>query len=256
MPQVRRQGEGVRDEVICTEADIATFLGKAATITDGELNAAMLIQPQVENSIKETLGYKVEQATYTHFLPETTRTTDTDRLITSEDVVGNRVVPQVRGGLKEDAYLYLPEIPVRSVANIFQDTAAYGGQGADDFPAASELTAGVDYMIDFTESGLARSGKLIKISGGAWSIRGRTIKVVYTAGYTATELATGIAAAIKQACLLGIQAAFNDQGDTTGKVKSERLGDWAATYAVDGVAVLPTKSLRLLQPFVRYSRFN
>lgn len=253
VPVVCGQRQGVRNEMILTDADISTFLRKAATVTDAELNALLLVQPAVEQLVKDTVGYDIEQTTHTEFLPERTRNMRRTS-VAGEDVVNNRVVPVVQPMLLEDTYLFLPQLPVRTITNIFQDTSAYGGQGPSDFPAASELTAGVDYFVDYTKAELCKSGKLIKISGGSWSKRARTIKVVYVAGYTVTELATGIGAAIKHACLLGMQGAFADLGSETGKVRSERLGDWAATYAVEGVTRLPSQAVQKLQPYVRMSR--
>ena len=239
---------------IVTRAEVLAFLGKGSNVTDAEDGILQFIRTRVERSVKTYLGYNVEQSTYIHFLPETNRAVRNDGVAIYRDLVGTRVVAATIGGTKEGLNLHVPELPLRSVSEIREDPGAYGGQGSSDFPDSTILVAGEDYYIDLIESGLSKSGVLRRI-GPSWSTKARSIKVSYTAGYTATELRSGIAADIAYATLLAIQAAFSKRGDTQGTIESEKLGDYAVKYAIDKPGRMPRASRSLLQPYVRYSRF-
>ena len=239
---------------IVTRAEVLSVLGKGSNATDPEDGVINAIRMRVERSVKKYVGYEIEQASYVHFLPETNRATRNDGVAIYRDLVGTKLVAATIGGTKEGLSLHLPELPLRSVSEVREDHGAYGGQGADDFPDGSILVAGTDYYIDFGTSGLSKSGVLRRI-GPSWSTKARSIKVSYTAGYTATELQSGIAADIGYATLLAIQAAFAKRGDTQGTISSERLGDYAVQYAIDKPGRMPRASRSLLQPYVRYSRF-
>lgn len=94
--------------------------------------------------------------------------------------------------------LFLRNRPVTAVSSVYLDNNAYSGQGTDPFPSTTLLTAGTDYMLDLQSSGMCKSGRLIRLSGGwpalkvatAGRLVARTdigrgnIKVTYTAGYT------------------------------------------------------------------------
>lgn len=249
--------------MILDRAEILSYLGLGSTVTtaqDGRLN---MIQPMVEDAIKGHLGYRVEQATYTHFLPASRRTGSEPEVQFFYDVQGGKAIAASAGGSYEHQQLLVPELPIRSVTNIWEDTSARGGQGATDFAASTLLTAGIDYWVDYETSGLSKSG-LIYRTNRSWSGIPRTIKAAYTAGYTQTELSTGIAATIKSACLDQLQFAFGTESGTTqsqGPIVAEKLGDYSVTYgggeaaAAERSSNLTPKVVRKLQRFVHYGRF-
>ncbi len=239
---------------IVTRAEVLAFLGLGSTVTDPEDGVVNSILLRVDRSVKKFVGYNIEQATYTHFLPATNRAGRGDSDAIYYDKVGNTVVAATVGGTKEGLNLHLPELPLRSVTSVYEDPSAYGGQGTDDFADGTLLTAGEGYFIDLDESGISKSGILRRI-GPSWSSKARTIKVTYVGGYTATELQSGIAADIGWATLLALQAAFSKRGVTQGTVESEKLGDYAVKYAIDRPGQLPRASRKLLQPYVSYARF-
>jgi len=240
--------------MICSRAEILAFLGKSTSLTDTEDILLSMLGPLAEQSVKDHLGYSVEQTTYTHFLPKDERGTSVDPLNVSFDTSGDRVLMTQIRGTREYADLFLPELPVRSVDSVYSDASAYGGQASGDFASTTLLTAGTDFYIDYTTSGLCKSGRLVRIAG-YWPSRARTVKVTYTGGYTQAELSTGIATPIKMACLLTIQQAFSSKGTGEGQIKSERLGDYSVEYISEKASKIPIKALRLLQPFVSYQRF-
>jgi len=241
--------------MIADRAEVLTFLGKGSSLTDAEDGFLNMIQPMVELDVQRLLGYSVVQATYTHFLPHRSRGVQPVGAMGFDVRGGKAVIDQPAGG-REDSQLLLPELPVRSVTSVNEDTGAYGGQGSGDFAAASLLTAGSDYWIDQTEDGISTSAILRRI-GGAWPSSARSVKVVYVAGYTQAELATGIAAPIKMAVWESIRFQFANRGAGAGAVKSEKLGDYSVTYAAaDGKeSSIPRAARKRLRPFLSYGRF-
>jgi len=240
--------------MICARAEILSFLGKAGSVTDAEDGLLNLIAPMVEMSVKRFVGYSIEQATHTHYLPRDRRGGNVDPAVRYYDVQGGRAVAATVGGVAEAAMLLVPELPLRSITNLYEDTSAYAGQGSSDFAPATELTSGTDFYVQYEPAGLCRSG-IIRRIGGYWPARNGTVKVVYVAGYTQAELSTGIAADIKLACLLGIQHAFGQRGENAGTIKAERLGDYGVTYAVERAGQMPRQAKKLLAPFVSLGKF-
>jgi hypothetical protein len=240
--------------MICARAEILAFLGKGGSVTDQEDGLINLLSPMVEQSVKRFVGYSIEQATHTHFLPRDRRGGNVDPAVRYYDVQGGKAVGATIGGVAEAAMLLVPEIPLRSITNLYEDTSAYAGQGSSDFTASTELTSGSDFYVQYEPAGLSMGG-IIHRTGGYWPAKNGTVKVVYVGGYTQAELSTGIAADIKLACLLSIQHAFGQRGESAGTIKAERLGDYAVTYAVERAAQMPRQARKLLGPFVSFGKF-
>jgi len=246
--------------MILDPGEIAVWLGKGSTLTDAEAALIAMIQPMVERSIKAYCGCNLEpQKTYTHYLPQRRRGNPATS-VRSWDVSGDKAVSVSAGRSLESESLWLPERPVRSITSVNVDEGAYGGQGSTDF-SGSNLVAGTDYQIDELESGLSISGKLIR-RGSFWPSFPRTVKVVYTAGFTQAELTydstnreAGIAANVKLATLYAMQAVFAQHGVDAGDIVSEKLGDYSVKYAGGIAQELPKRSKKLLRPFITYARF-
>lgn len=254
---------------IIATSDILTFLGKANTATDQERALIQMIVPLAEDSLKNFLGYSVEQDTYTHFLPKTDNFhPDNDTYI---DVVNSRVT---FGGHSNSRILALPEIPVRTITSLYEDSAAYFGQGSGDFAAATQLTEGTDFVRVLTQSNFCPTGHIRRI-GATWPARMGTIQVTYVAGYTVAELdgtaTAGIRVqALKQAAIIAAAAAFKtaaiqgasdiDSGGGALAAESITTSGHSVTYdtraasLVTGLLVdLPPAAKRLAQPYRRYS---
>lgn len=250
---------------IVSLSDALTLLGKTGSATDAEMGLLNMLIPLAEDAVRSFVGYTVTQATYTHFLPQSDFWYDEGEL--SFDVVNNRVT--VDADTDTDR-LILPELPVRSITSINEDQAARHGQGASDF-SGDNLTSGTDYELMYTDSGISWTGQVRRVNG-TWSQRAGTIKVVYTAGLTAAELDSGSVRGpnassvrdIKYAALLAVVKAFHQaitlQPSSTGAVgaiQSERLADYAVTYAREStvnysmMVDLPMESRQRLQPYRR-----
>lgn len=224
------------------------------TVASEQIDVLRLVCATAERAIKDFVGYSVEQATHTHFLPDRAPNFVGDPEVYAYDLnSAGKVVPVSIGAVPEKSILALPELPVRSVTSVHEDTDAYGNQASDAFPASSLLTAGIDYYLDTRASGISTTGHLVRI-GSYWPSQGRSVKVIYTAGYTAAELATGIGASFSLAALLTIQSLWTKAGET-GEIKSLSLGDFSATYAEGKSGAIPADAKKLLRKFVSYSRF-
>lgn len=206
---------------ICSVADVCLELGIASPTEAQTAQITALIR-RVESRVKKFLGYGVEQATYTHFLPNRNLFITEGAVL---DSVNERVVVENQSDTR---ILQLPEIPVRSITSIYEDSAALAGQGANDFPVSSLLVSGTDYYLDVDKSGISRTGHVIRFFG-AWAPRQRTIKVTYVAGYSSGELggtdvdATGIQDATIEAVCAEYMRHRSVQGNAVGAVTGESI---------------------------------
>jgi len=238
--------------MLVNTAELLTFIDQT-DIADADRAALGVIHPMVEQNVKNYVGYSVEQATYTHYLPRE----DSRHSVESSypvDIENSRVVFSSGDSAKEDSYLFVPELPLRSITSLYLDTGANYGQGSGDFTASTELTAGTDFYIPSTESGICKSGKIV-YAAGSWPRKAGTVKVTYVAGYTEAELKTGIASPIRLAAIITLQKIFNQHGDSQGELVSERLGDWSGTYAKVAGGWLPKEAKSMLKPYMSYLRF-
>ena len=252
---------------IAVPSQIYGYLGlDGGCLSPADRNLIETIQPMAESVLCSYLGYRVEQATYTHYVPAGDDISTDD--INGLDVVHNRVVFDVDGAANR---LYLPQRPIRSISSLYEDSASEGGQGSGDF-SGTALTAGTDYYIDYTASGVGWSGCLVRIAG-TWPARRRTVKVTYVAGFTAAELLAGELLGpdestsirlLQYAAVLTVAAAYGEakrhQPGVTGAIgpiQSERLADYSVTYATNYIKhlsmiqQLPPKVMEIADKFRR-----
>ena len=249
---------------ILVSNDVLDWLGKRECATATERAQIATLIPLAEGALEQYLGFVVEQATYTHYLPETDEGFDAAE--GGLDVVNGRVVIEADNGL---AMLVLPQRPVRSVTSVIEDQGSRGGQGSGDFGNAS-MTQGTDYYLDNTTSGVSWTGALMRVAG-AWPTRRRTVKVVYVSGFTANELTAGTIlgpderssirnlkyAAIITAAAAVLEAQRHQSGLGAGPVIMERLADYQVQYAESYIkhmamqSALPPKAMELVSGFRR-----
>lgn len=272
---------------ICAPAEVIAALGKSSTATEDDYGIVNMLLPMVDGTIKRFLGWNVIQKTWTHLLP------DIDMYDPNQfgsawplgepfDASSGRIsyfypgTPQI---------LQTPEIPLRSVTSLFVDFASAGGQNSNDFPIGTKLTLGTDYYIPFDApdigqtvhyaSGISWAGHIRRWLGGVWPGRGQTAQCTYVAGVTpdeldgVTQLASRSVGDIKYAAVLSSVAAFRQlkawsdrsAGQEAGPIISERLADYAATYAEDAILQvtgmmyqLPFAAQQILRPHQRIQR--
>lgn len=250
-------------------AEIVAALGLTQSLTTQEAGVINQIQGPVERSVKNLIRSNVEQATYTHLLPASNFEPLPVASLDYFDVTGGPIVPGYGGyGSGGSSKLQLMELPVRSVASVYEDRQAMGGQAPNGFPSTSLLTAGVNYYIDWETAGLCKNGQLIR-RVSRWSTVPRSIKVTYTAGYTQAELDGNAndpsfqidASPLKLAVLECIVASYNAtlelQTGGCGPEKTTTIGDATSQFdeTESGIKVVIPGAARIrLQPYVNYAR--
>ncbi len=254
---------------ICAVSDVLTVLGIQGSASDAARGLIQLLIPLAEDALRDHVGYSITQQSYTQLYPDRTmHVADEQEYL---DITAGRITFRQKSASR---ILQLSELPVRSITEVREDSAAYAGQGSSDFAASTILTSGTDYFLNVDQTGISRTGHLERI-GATWPSRSRTVQVQYPAGYTAAELdgtaTNGIRAqALRYAAIQTVAAAFNEsdaQGTgafgTGGALASETIStnahavtyDTAANSLLIGMQVrLPPKAIALAQPFVRFRR--
>lgn len=232
--------------IVDLRTDVLPFLGMAGGATGEEKEALNILLIAADRAVKNFCGTSVETASHTHYLPLRFRRNPAASARTWFEKQADKAVEMTSVPSMAGDRLVLPEVPVTAISHVYEDHDAYGDQIATDFPASSELTEGEDFWLWQFESGMCRSGLLMR-RGTVWPSRPGTVKVEYTAGWTADQLAAGPASPIKLAVLIAIQSYFASWGEGGTALKAERLGDYAVTYATDAQpGQLPKRSKKLL----------
>lgn len=159
--------------------------------------------------------------------------------------------------------LLLRRRPVSSVAAVYLDVNGYFGQAAGAFATATLLTPGVDYVLELDAASAAPTGALRRLGGGGgaagswhswpagpypdgpagtltegrsgpvWPAVPGCLKVTYTAGFSA--MPADLMLAVDQ-----IAARVYHEGGFGGRaVMSEKLEDYAVTYAAAAIEAMP-----------------
>jgi len=201
------------------------------------------VRVKAENLVKQFVGYNIEQATYSELQPSKTLAgrADVDTVGGGFDLIGGTVVPRSTFPSTRRE-LVLQQLPVRSVSAVYDAPAAYNTAGGD-WPVGSALADNAYYLDRDMVGGPCWSGILYR-NVGSWGIVPRSVRVDYTAGLTAQELATeytefGHAVILTCAKMLAdIAARANMVRTGTGPIQSVSVEDFAATYAGQHLAFL------------------
>lgn len=264
---------------IVSQPDVYTYLGKTTdTIDDAEAALIVLLQPIVENLVKDYVGYEIALATFTEFLPHTGSSWASDDLIEGSAVEAAN--GRIRVGFDSQTpgrKLPLSNLPVRKVISVYEGPDAFLGDiNGGDWSSATLLTPGTDYWIDFKnyDSGLALgvcwTGHLVR-QAGIWLQSPRAYKVTYQAGFSADEL-SGRYGIFKLAFLQSLSKAYieakshqENEGAGSGGVGAiiqERLGDYNVQYSPESARELtgyefdlPKSVKRMLEPYRRMTQF-
>jgi hypothetical protein len=229
--------------------DILPTLGKDQGDPFEDLIRSM--HAHAEQLVKDFVGSKVEQDTYTEILPPYSPTAAAD--LASESPALFFPTPGA---------LQLRNTPVRSVVSVHETTTPGGG----GWPAAA-LLGPLDFWLDQEEDGLSRSGLLYR-SAGVWPAIGRNIRVQYVGGWTADEITGGEAMTFKLAVKQATTKFFREAeahldnasgGPGVGPLVSEGIMGWSQAFHAESVAQLtgmqtdlPASVKAMLQPFVNY----
>lgn len=174
---------------IVSNDEVLTYMQAAAGVCVAQNGLALLtmIQPMVEAAVKKLLGYNLASGTYTEYYPESLANGyfDGDDIVSAGyDLVGEVAVPRTRSQ-REFSVIQLCEMPVRTITSVYENPGAWATEGGS-FPSGNLLPANA-YFLDARKVGFSNTGQLRRISG-TWSRLPRTVKITYTAGYSANEI--------------------------------------------------------------------
>jgi hypothetical protein len=258
--------------MILTAAEARIALGLHSSITDQDRSLIEMLLPLAQgivvNDPRGGLHYSPEQEDYVKFYPRAENAVGGfGGVVWDTNQAGTKAYATSLG---RNLYLQLADLPVRSISEIRVDYEGGFGQIADTFGDSTIQVAGDDYYQELSGPGLNMTGHVISRVG--WPVEPGTVKVSYTAGYSALELAgragNGVdASPIKHATLLTLIKAFRTikanqkqalAGFTAGPITSEHLGDYSysagsSAAMLTGLEVsMPPEAALLLQPFRHY----
>lgn len=179
--------------MIVTQAEYTAWLQAAAgtTLTAAQLTFLGVIHPWVERVVWRVLGYSLEQATHTEYLPQP----GAERYAAGWwnggwfDSVGGWAVQQGQWA-RGEGVLQLTNVPARSITSVYENPAAYAaGTVGGDWPTTSLLPA-TAYRLDANPAGVGWTGFVVRTLG-TWAAAPRTVKVTYVAGFSQAEIDAG-----------------------------------------------------------------
>lgn len=156
-----------------------------------------------------------------------------------------------------DPHLVLNNFPVNSIASVYEDQNAAGGQASGAFGSTTLLTQGVDYELMKTGSGGGADSGILRRINGIWQksfayVPGQispasvdpscTIKVSYNAGLTA------IPEDLQQACMILMAAVKRiiGKGDNVTSEGWEDYNYTVSTAAEQAMGGMPPAVLGML----------
>ena len=223
-------------------------LGLSSASTEVERAVVSMSIVRAEAAVKRHLFYDPVRRERIEFYPHQDYTQATRETVW--EVEGTEAILR---GLSENATLNLQvqHVPIRSVLALYIDFDGRAGSKSGAFGAGTLKTEGTDYWpnydgVDSSGAKMCRDG--IIRSEGAWPTTPGTVKIVYTAGYTAAELhgqdlivdASPILEAVLIETVRRVKRRFAHKyrtgvGFGAGAFSGERLGDYG--YTVDSASL-------------------
>ena len=254
---------------IVSNDTLKTLLGLASG-TSVELSALSFFHTRAEGLVRNYLKYNPEQDTHTEYYPR----------VEGPDIRGNvglvwdvnlshtrATLEATPNGISDT--LQLQHLPVRSITSVNVDYNAKHGAQAGAFGANTAWVEGEDFWAENERDGLCRSGMLF--ANGSWPQIPGSVKVVYTAGYTAAEFSGSDpnidASPIQSAVVLTVakamgtwQNAINKKATVGfgGPFQSENLQDYSYSLGASAdmlsamVRALPSEAEDMLEDYLHY----
>lgn len=253
----------------------ATYPGSTRAVDPAFDALINLYWPLAEKLVKKFLGYDPQQKVYDEFYPEVYGTPVAETLVDGYEGSAGKVVPIDRYR-DSGRILQLRALPVRSVQFVWENPDAW-----QTFPPAwpdeAKLTEGGDFVPDYRESSLSAPGSgdvswtgfLVRRSG-VWYVGERSIRVQYTAGFTAAELLSDypeFQIAVVTSAQFWIAQTLAQRvnpvtGSVGGAITGESLRGWSISYDASTAALnqglqmeLPVGACRLLEDYVRIGKY-
>lgn len=237
------------DTAIISASEVLAELGIASptSIETAIVNNAII---KAHGAVRRALGYDPVRAERTEYHPQMPFQAQISRGIW-EVMEQRAVLRQVSESATNE--LQLQHLPVRSVAEVRVDYNGRSGTASGSFGTSTIRVQGVSYWpnfdcLDSSGNAVCRDGVLRTL--GLWPTTPGTVKVKYTAGYTAAELRGGDpilnAEPIWEACLdeavrrarRVLAMAKGSAGVPASLMQSENLGDYSYSADVGSLARL------------------
>ena len=245
---------------LATDNDVLAYVQvNDRCLTESMRQLVKKVRQKAENLVKQYVGYNIERATYVEYLPAKTLSIRAEGDLTSVgfDLIGGTVVPRSTFPTSRRE-IVLQQLPVWSIEAAYDNPAAYN-TAEGDWPTGSQLPTNAYFLDRDMEDGPCWSGILYR-NVGSWGIAARSIRIEYTAGLTAQQLATEYTEfnqAVLVTCakmLADIAARSNMVRTGAGPVASVSVQDFAASFSGTagmigaflgtgvGTAALPTEA--------------
>lgn len=260
---------------ITTVQECQAYLSAAGVaLPAGAATLIMPLKAVAESLVKKHVGYNIEYAAaVTEYYPQDQANTryDGDDGQAGFDLLGGYVTPRrpITGGRRE---MVLRQLPVRSIASVYDNpTAYYGGTVGGDWVANTLLPNNMYFLDVAGGEAWSWSGVVYRQIGG-WPVSPRSVKVTYAAGLQQVDL-DGDYAAFKMAVWVAVAKAV---ADAVARGRMAALGAMVNNFSIEdfslgmgpvagavgsffgtgvGSAALPTESMQLLQPYIAMTRY-
>lgn len=237
-------------EIVTSNNDVLRQLGLASPTSDQDaiVTASILF---AERAVRRYLHYDPVQRLRTEYYPQLDLNRGS-RLGIWEANNTTAYLRDVSGGYSDE--LQLRHLPIRSITELYVDYDGRFGKRGTSFSSETLKAEGDDFWARY--DGQDDDGELIcrdgiLLTSGSWPTNPGSVKITYTAGYSAAEFAgTGLlvdavpiyeaivfeaARKAKQAFLLsqnsGGSGGGSGTGWTAGTIQSEKLGDYSYTLS-------------------------
>lgn len=253
--------------MILTIEEIRTMIFRVPALSENQLALVEMIRPMAESALKVWLDQEMEFKEHVELLPTGERIIEPDYLLDPRVSIADGRVEARESAIGNT--LQLSNLPVWNTGiEVRVDRNAKAGQSASAFGAASLLPQGQDWWLDIDDATneLSRSGIIYHSS--AWPSEPRTVRVTYFGGEKLdADNLRDFGRALKLAALKTFEhnyRGFEDrwENDGKGRITSEKLGEWSASYGGSGVSSsdigtsgmsIPDSVKMDLWPFRRYS---
>jgi len=174
---------------IVSTNDVLLELGITSTASAEEVAVVIGAIKNAEGAVKRFLRYDPESGTHTQYLPLSNK----QRRVTEqvwESYGSEAILREYGSGWSTE--LQVQHIPIRSITSLYVDYDGRSGSRAGSFAAETLKTAGSDYWANW--DGPDSDGNSYCLDGilrseGLWPEKPGCVRVTYTSGYSADELA-------------------------------------------------------------------
>lgn len=234
-------------------------------LSDAGRKTLSALAPVAQRAIEKIIGIQTVQGSFTEFHPASASSggNENEPLVAGYEVVGGIAIPRTRG-LRALSYLNIRRLPVRSITTVWENPSAWvGGDAQGTWPNGMILPPSV-YSLDQSEPGMSWSGNLVR-GFSTWSTVGRSVKVLFVAGFTPEELCgeySQIKLAYQLTCANMVQhAMFRSLSVKVGGIMSNvSLEDFSVAiqpYVKDNSSWIqvPREALGLMSDFLNVNRY-